>query len=73
MSARQLTEYQAYELVAGPIGSRYSEEALANIHEELQSLKQVLMAVNMKDPEEAPPVIHYPRPGEFGLEEDEGE
>lgn len=36
ISSRELTEWQAYEQATGPLGSRYSDDVLAAIHEQLQ-------------------------------------
>jgi hypothetical protein len=69
-TSRDLAELRAYELRYGPIGPQYQLEVLASIHEQLQKLTSTVWAVNIEDPDDAPEVVHYPRPYEvFGYED----
>lgn len=66
LSSRDITEWRAYELLNGPVGSAaYSEEALASMHEMLQHIGRILIASNAEDQSSVPELIHYPRPFEF--------
>lgn len=63
----------AYEIANGPIGGRYSEEALASIQEQLQHVCRVLIAQGVEDDDEIPKLKPYPRPGAvYGSEADDG-
>jgi hypothetical protein len=45
MTSREISQWVAYEQVAGPLGSRYSDDMLAAIHEQLQRLTQLTGAL----------------------------
>lgn len=63
----------AYEVANGPIGGRYSEEALASIQEQLQHVCRVLIAQSVEDGDEIPELKPYPRPGAvYGAGVDDG-
>lgn len=44
IDAKEITEWMAYELVTGPLDSKYSDDMLANIHEQLQMLTRFVGA-----------------------------
>lgn len=70
-TSMDLAELRAFEMRNGPIGSLYADETLASLHEQLQRLCTILVAVNSKSPEGAPGVVHYPRPHEIsGIDEE---
>jgi hypothetical protein len=46
MTARELTEWQAYERFAGPLNGNWRDEALAQINEIMQSLVHITASVN---------------------------
>lgn len=60
ITAYELTEWEAYERAFGPLGPQYSDNALAEIHEELQKICYVLGAVNTGKDQENP--VPEPRP-----------
>ena len=67
MSARELSEWEAYELANGPLGRGYNDKALAEIHEQLQT-QNILMSLQFTDPDvlkEIAKQVHYPRPAEL--------
>lgn len=69
MSAKELTEWRAYELATGPLGSeQWLGENLSAIHEELQFLAHLLGQAHFTDKNHrkgpAPKPEHYPRPSE---------
>lgn len=63
MSSRELTEWAAYEQYAGPLGQNYANEALAGIHELLQTTNKLLGAKMKNNP--VPDPKPYPRPHEI--------
>lgn len=73
MDSRQLAEFQAYEMVNGPIGSRLENEQLADIHEMLQQIARILISQNAEHSEDIPKVQRYPRPHDVFDAFDEGE
>lgn len=64
ISARELTEWAAYEDVYGPVGPAWRDETAAVLVEEVRRLTQTLVAVNTdkKDRDQIPPVEPHPRP-----------
>jgi hypothetical protein len=47
------------------------EEALAAIHEQIQRVVSAIVAGNVKDEDDIPEVVHFPRPYEvFNLKEE---
>lgn len=54
MDSLEVSEWQAYERAFGPLGTTYSDDMLAHIHEQLQLLTHVLGAVNTPKGEENP-------------------
>lgn len=74
IDARELTEWQAFEVVHGPIGPEWRDNALAEVHEELQHIAYLLQAVNTekKDQSRIPKPQRYPRPG-LGSDDDGGD
>lgn len=62
MSSQELTEWQAYEQYTGPLGQNYTNEALAGIHELIQTSNKLLGAKLKKNP--VPDPKSYPRPHE---------
>jgi hypothetical protein len=70
-TSAELTELRAYERKNGPIGAQYMEEALAAIHEQIQRVVSAIVAGNVKDEDDIPEVVHFPRPYEvFNLKEE---
>lgn len=62
MSSRELTEWQAYERHAGPIGPAWFGEVIAAIHEQLQMSNYMFSKAKFKQPGKKPE--QYPRPEE---------
>lgn len=62
MSSRELTEWEAYERHAGPLGSFWFAETLASIHEQLQMSNYMFSKAKFKQPGNKPE--EYPRPEE---------
>lgn len=60
-TSTELAELRAYELVNGPIGSQYSDDALAAIHEQLQQVCRLLVAQNAEDEDDIPQFHPFPR------------
>jgi hypothetical protein len=54
MSSTELTEWIAYERVAGPLGDSYTHEVLASIQEHLQMLLKVQTGEDGPDPKPIP-------------------
>lgn len=75
ISSREIAEWEAYEAVAGPLGHEYSDEMLASIHEQLQTLNR-LTGANFED-NPMPEPTKVPRPEDLYIaavaEEDEEE
>lgn len=65
VSSRDLAELRAYERLNGPIGPQYIQESLACMHEQLQRIVAAVYAVNVKDEDDIPEVVAYPRPPEI--------
>lgn len=69
VDSRELAEWRAYEAVAGPIGTEWRDQVLADIHEQLQSLNRLTGQAHFTDKNNregpAPEPEHYPRPYEF--------
>lgn len=63
-----MTEWYAYELVNGPIGSEWRDEVIAEMHEQLQLLNHLFSQANFTDKNHrkgpVPKPEHYPRPNE---------
>jgi hypothetical protein len=59
----------AYEREDGPIGSRWSDETMAALHEQIQRLNHLLGAAHFTDRKHkknpVPSPKHYPRPYEI--------
>lgn len=72
MSSYEVTEWRAYELATGPLGSQFSDDVLAAIHEQLQFANR--MAGEQFEENPAPPIRSVKRPSEvFDLSEEEME
>lgn len=79
ISSLELSEWEAYERHAGPLGGAWEAEALAGIHEKLQQIARIQGAAHFTDKKHkknpVPEPKHYPRPFEIfetpELEEDE--
>lgn len=74
-TSRDLAELRAYELTNGPIGSQYSDDILAAIHEQLQQVCRLLIAQGAEDEDDIPDLHRYPRTYEMfqlDLEDDDG-
>lgn len=56
VSSYELTQWMAFERVNGPLGRQYSEDMLANIHEQLQAIQFILgrMSAGEDSPVPAP-------------------
>lgn len=69
MTSLELSEWEAYERYAGPLGDSYQAELQAATHEQIQRTNRVLGAAhftdrkNKKNP--VPEVKPYPRPHEI--------
>lgn len=61
-TARELSEWEAYERAVGPLGSLYHDDVLAAIQEQLQVLNRLTGAQFEDNP--APVPKSYPRPSE---------
>lgn len=72
-TSADLAELRAYEVVNGPIGQVYEREAFAALHDQMQRVCSILIAVNSKDPEDAPDVLRYPRSHEVYTFDDQEE
>jgi hypothetical protein len=59
LSSTELTEWIAYERVAGPLGPGYTHEVLCSIQEQLQMLLKAQTGDNGPDPKP------FPRPYEL--------
>ncbi|OII61215.1 hypothetical protein BJP40_06725 [Streptomyces sp. CC53] len=74
MSSAEYTQWRGFERAYGPIDRRYSDEALANIHEQLQAITYLIGAQltsqkkGAKNP--VPQPKHFPRPHEVGKHHD---
>lgn len=62
MTARELTEWEAYERATGPLNRLYSDDMLALIHEQLQALNY--LTGSQADPNPMPEPVRMPRPDE---------
>ena len=62
----ELTEWQAYEQAFGPLGNAYSDDVLAAIHEQLQTLNYLTGSQCEENP--VPMPRHWPRPPEAFIE-----
>lgn len=66
VSSRELTEWYAYELVYGPIGDGWRDEAIAAMQEQLQLLNHLFSQANFTDKHHrkgpVPKPERYPRP-----------
>jgi len=71
LSSVEIAEWRAYELLNGPLGSSYEQNALASIHEMVQQLCRVMIAVNSEDSSGVPDIVRYPRPDDFLREPEE--
>jgi hypothetical protein len=69
MDSLELTEWEAYERYAGPLGDSYEREALAAVHEQIQRTNRVLGAAHFTDRKHkknpVPEPKDYPRPHEI--------
>ena len=68
MTSKELAEWEAFEIVNGPLGTSYSDDMLAAVHEQLQGLMRLTGAQFEENP--APPVKHVKRPYELSLPEE---
>lgn len=60
ISAKEVSEWMAYEKATGPLGHQYSDDLLAHIHEQLQNLSYITGAQYEDNPAGLPKRI--PRP-----------
>lgn len=66
LTSREIAEWRAYELLNGPVGPSYEQNALASIHEMVQQLCRIMISVNSEEGSSGvPDIIRYPRPDEF--------
>lgn len=56
ISSYELSEWMAFERVNGPLGQQYSDDMLANVHEQLQAIQFILgrMSAGEESPVPAP-------------------
>lgn len=78
MTSIELSEWEAYERYAGPIGPSWEAEVLAGIHEQLQRLNRIQGAAHFTDRKHkknpVPEPKHFDRPHEiFGAPETDEE
>jgi hypothetical protein len=68
IDSQELSEWQAYEVVNGSLGSRVGDELLMLIHEQLQALNHQQGAANFTDSKHrknpVPAPVRLPRPWE---------
>lgn len=64
VDSQELAEFQAYEMVNGPIGGRFQEDVLISIHEMLQQIGRILVAQHTEHREDIPDLMRYPRPAD---------
>lgn len=76
-TAKQLAEWAAYEIATGPLDSRWRDDVLASIQEQLQSLQTILGAAHFTSEEKPdnpiPLPIPVPRPWELSNPPESGE
>ena len=75
VTAFELSEWEAYERAFGPLGPQYRDNALAEIHEQLQMIAYILGAANTgKDQDNpVPEPKQVPRPHEVFQRKDVGD
>lgn len=75
ISSLELTEWQAFESLNGPLNTEWSDETLAALHEQLQRLSRIQGAAHFTDRKHrknpVPEPKHYPRPHEMFVKEGE--
>ena len=64
VSSFELTQWRAFEKVNGPLGRQYSDDMLANIHEQLQAIQFILGRMSAGDESPVPQPHRMPRPHE---------
>jgi hypothetical protein len=67
ITSTEYRDWRAFEIANGPLDGRYSDEALASIHEQLQVVAFLVgaqLAGKRKNP--VPKPKHFPRPSEAG-------
>lgn len=74
-SSIELTEWQAYERAFGPLGKQYSDDMLAQIHEQLQLMAKLLGAALVDDANKnpIPNPQRVPRPPDLFKQPDDEE
>lgn len=69
ISSRELSEWEAYERYAGPLGTAYGDEVMAALHEQIQRLNRLQGAAHFTDRNHkknpVPEPKAYPRPYEI--------
>ncbi|MGW2206752.1 hypothetical protein [Streptomyces sp. NPDC001774] len=66
LSSREITEWQAYEQYAGPLGGGYEGEMLAQVNELLQAANYLFQMANSgKGAQKPPEPKRVARPGEW--------
>jgi hypothetical protein len=69
ISSLELSEWQGFELLNGPLNTEWSDEVAAATHEQLQRLARIQGAAHFTDKKHrknpVPEPKHYPRPHEM--------
>lgn len=77
ISSLELAEWEAYERYAGPLDSAYLAEALASLHELIQTLNRMTGAAHFTDRQHkknpAPEPKRFPRPHELHSSDEESD
>ncbi|MFE0101151.1 hypothetical protein [Streptomyces sp. NPDC059009] len=77
IDSRELAEWQAYEQLTGPLDDAYLAEALASLHEQMQTQNRMIGAAHFTDKKHkknpAPEPKHFPRPHELCAEDSSDE
>jgi hypothetical protein len=75
ISSLELSEWESYERLSGPLGTSWQDEIRGMIHEQLQQLNRLTGAAHFTDRKHrknpAPEPKHVPRPWELHKREDE--
>ncbi len=64
VSSYELAEWMAFEKVNGPLGSQYSDDMMANVHEQLQAIQFILGRMSAGKESPVPPPHRLRRPHE---------
>lgn len=65
ISSYELSQWIAYERASGPLGQIYSQDMLAQIHEQLQAIQYILGAQAAGEESPVPIPFKQPRPSDI--------